>query len=258
MGPTYALDFEQEPWRRIEFDDLRGFFTGAYSSYEWWDDTGDDAPLRIEFTIGALRPAISTADAVDTSAGDASVQILDHSGEVVGAYPIWGVRMRYQEPGLVVVTAYAQLLAHRLAEAMWDSRRLGLPTENNSWAALPEEGREAWLEVVRVGASPVASDSRDRVIHLDGRQVTDLAGYFLALGEAVNGPGGYFGANFAAVTDCLLGGHGVEGALTLIWHDFEVARQSMTRVVQTGDGPMPCVDIAVSSLRENGVELIFP
>jgi barstar (barnase inhibitor) len=40
---------------------------------------------------------------------------------------------------------------------------------------------------------------------LDGRHVTDVDGFYCAVGEAINGPGGYFGWNTGAVDDCLRG-----------------------------------------------------
>ncbi|MGW0395489.1 hypothetical protein ACWDYJ_32365 [Streptomyces sp. NPDC003042] len=43
---------------------------------------------------------------------------------------------------------------------------------------------------------------------LDGRHVTDVPGIYLAVGEAVNGPGGYLGANPDALAGCLGGTFG--------------------------------------------------
>ncbi|MEU7913245.1 barstar family protein [Microbispora bryophytorum] len=49
-----------------------------------------------------------------------------------------------------------------------------------------------------------------RTYDLDGSHITDKAGFHLAIGEAINGPGGYFGCNLDALDDCLCGG--VRGA----------------------------------------------
>ncbi|MER7009230.1 barstar family protein [Dactylosporangium sp. NPDC000555] len=43
---------------------------------------------------------------------------------------------------------------------------------------------------------------------LDGRFVTDIEGFYCAIGEAINGPGGYFGWNLNALDDCLRGSFG--------------------------------------------------
>ncbi|MCX5606329.1 MULTISPECIES: hypothetical protein [unclassified Streptomyces] len=48
-----------------------------------------------------------------------------------------------------------------------------------------------------------------------------------ALGEAVNGPGGYFGRSLAGVSDALCGGFGTTAPFILVWRDHEVARRCL-------------------------------
>ncbi|WP_326739644.1 barstar family protein [Streptomyces sp. NBC_01022] len=43
---------------------------------------------------------------------------------------------------------------------------------------------------------------------IDGSEVTGLDRFWDVIGEAVNGPGGYFGRNLDAFADCLRGGMG--------------------------------------------------
>lgn len=43
---------------------------------------------------------------------------------------------------------------------------------------------------------------------IDGAAVTSLQDLYRAFGEAVNGPGGYFGGTLDGLFDCLLGGFG--------------------------------------------------
>ncbi|MFD6198781.1 barstar family protein [Mycobacteriaceae bacterium NPDC060252] len=43
---------------------------------------------------------------------------------------------------------------------------------------------------------------------VDGSHVHTRADFFIELGRAVNGPGGYFGSNLDALVDCLRGGFG--------------------------------------------------
>ena len=43
---------------------------------------------------------------------------------------------------------------------------------------------------------------------IDGRRVSSLEDFYRVMGEAVNGPGGYFGSNLDAFNDCLRGGCG--------------------------------------------------
>ncbi len=69
---------------------------------------------------------------------------------------------------------------------------------------------------------------------LDGRDFSSLQEFFVALGEAINGPGGYFGANFDALEDCISGGFGApETGWTLIWKDFGLSRARLGPDVDT-------------------------
>ncbi|MFJ8859179.1 barstar family protein [Streptomyces sp. NPDC102451] len=56
---------------------------------------------------------------------------------------------------------------------------------------------------------------------IDGSRITGLDSFWDAIGEAVNGPGGYFGRNLDAFADCLGGGFGTpeDGAFVIEWHD---------------------------------------
>ncbi|GGV56510.1 hypothetical protein GCM10010245_89460 [Streptomyces spectabilis] len=65
--------------------------------------------------------------------------------------------------------------------------------------------RQAWHDLVRERACRRAHSARPagHIYGLDGRHVTDESSLYLALGEAVNGPGGYFGGCLAALDDCL-------------------------------------------------------
>jgi len=59
------------------------------------------------------------------------------------------------------------------------------------------------------------------VIALDVRDVTDQEGFFCALGDAIQGPGGYFGWDSASFEDCLVGGFGITPPWTLRLGDEE-------------------------------------
>jgi len=63
--------------------------------------------------------------------------------------------------------------------------------------------------------------------HLDGRFVTDVEGFYCAIGEAINGPGGHFGWNLDALEDCLRGRFGAQTPFRLVWHDPTVAREHL-------------------------------
>ncbi|MFJ8075990.1 barstar family protein [Streptomyces sp. NPDC096176] len=64
---------------------------------------------------------------------------------------------------------------------------------------------------------------------IDGAEVTALDSFWKAIGEAVNGPGGYFGRNLDALADCLGGGYGTpdDGDFVIEWRDHELSRRAL-------------------------------
>ncbi|MFH9466470.1 barstar family protein [Streptomyces clavifer] len=56
---------------------------------------------------------------------------------------------------------------------------------------------------------------------IDGSEVTGLERFWEVVGEAVNGPGGYFGRNLDAFADCLSGGMGTpdDADFVIEWRD---------------------------------------
>ncbi|MGX1672508.1 barstar family protein [Streptomyces sp. NPDC055400] len=123
------------------------------------------------------------------------------------------------------------------ARPIWERWITGPPRAPGAWAGLGTRQREAWLELVRERAC--RRTHRDRptghVYELDGRHVTDEPGLYLALGEAVNGPGGYFGGCPAALDDCLGGTFGCTTPAALLWHSSATARAHLSQLL-TSDG----------------------
>jgi RNAse (barnase) inhibitor barstar len=93
---------------------------------------------------------------------------------------------------------------------------------------------------------------------LDGRFVTDVEGFYCAIGEAINGPGGYFGWNLDALADCFSGGFGACPPFRLVWRDAAVARRHL---VEGYDHrrlePAVTFDHLVDLLTEHGVEVVL-
>ncbi|MFJ7075465.1 barstar family protein [Streptomyces sp. NPDC098781] len=64
---------------------------------------------------------------------------------------------------------------------------------------------------------------------LDGGRIRTLEDFWLVIGEAINGPGGYFGRNLDALNDCLRGGFGTpeNDDFTVEWHDHAASRRAL-------------------------------
>ncbi|MEV7597161.1 barstar family protein [Kitasatospora sp. NPDC089797] len=123
------------------------------------------------------------------------------------------------------------------ARPVWARWFAGPPDTPGAWVGLDTRRRGAWLDLVRERAC--RRILRDRpaghAYELDGRHITDEPGLYLALGEAVNGPGGYFGGCLDALLDCLHGTFGYTAPAPLLWRDAATAREHLSRAL-TPDG----------------------
>lgn len=102
------------------------------------------------------------------------------------------------------------------------------PTDKNVWARYGRELRHEWCGVALAHRAGRPDRPPGVTYHLDGRFVTDVEGFYAALGEAINGPGGYFGWHLDAVDDCCGGGFGATTPFRIVWHDAAVARTHLT------------------------------
>ncbi|MCI3271277.1 barstar family protein [Streptomyces cylindrosporus] len=67
------------------------------------------------------------------------------------------------------------------------------------------------------------------VFVLDGTRISTLEDFWREIGEAVNGPGGYYGRNLDALVDCLRGGYGTpeDDDYVMEWRDHAVSRERL-------------------------------
>ncbi|GIE74798.1 hypothetical protein Aph02nite_07480 [Actinoplanes philippinensis] len=111
---------------------------------------------------------------------------------------------------------------------LWDMWRAGGPAEPDQWAALDRSGRYLWVQTAAVHRRRAPDKPDGTVYHLDGRHVTDLDAFYCAIGEAINGPGGWFGGDlFWLHENAVTGGGGATPGFRMIWHDSDVARRHL-------------------------------
>jgi RNAse (barnase) inhibitor barstar len=96
------------------------------------------------------------------------------------------------------------------------------------WHSLSHQERHKKLQQVRrVWCRRALSrlpDRSGRVIHLDGNWIDDVPSFYLALGDAINGRYGYFGACLDSLSDCLCGGFGALAPLTIYLSHYDKVR----------------------------------
>ncbi|MFD4772052.1 barstar family protein [Streptomyces niveus] len=64
---------------------------------------------------------------------------------------------------------------------------------------------------------------------IPGAEVTGLERFWEVIGEAVNGPDGYFGRNLDAFADCLAGGYGTpdDRDFVIEWREAGLSRRAL-------------------------------
>jgi len=114
---------------------------------------------------------------------------------------------------------------------LWEKWRSNIPQNKNEWISLTAQERRRWLEIVRTFHFQKGEiiDKTDEVYYLDGSIITDYTSFFCALGEAINGPGGYFGFDLTSLRDCLCGGFGAQVPFTIIWNDSKKSANMLDR-----------------------------
>ncbi|WP_440072003.1 barstar family protein [Streptosporangium sp. OZ121] len=143
---------------------------------------------------------------------------------------------------------------------VWERWRTARPDRINQWAGSVGADREEWLTVVfhnsrwRTGHPDRPSG---RTYDLDGTHVADKASFYLAIGEAVNGPGGYFGWNLDALSDCLRGRFGAEAPFTLVWHHSHIARESLAFSFEGAGAKATYFDVIHTVFEENRVDVVL-
>ncbi|MEV6276162.1 barstar family protein [Nocardia sp. NPDC051832] len=158
----------------------------------------------------------------------ASVNLLDATtGVQIGSYFVNDLRLltaRPSEAGLGLVDLTAQLITDAPSDAavLWDLVRSGQLDQLDLWRRYDHH---AWLEVALNrrchGPAPLPDKPPGATYVLDATGVNDEGSLYCALGEAVNGPGGYFGWNLDAVDDCLRGRWGAAAPFTLILRNVD-------------------------------------
>ncbi|MDI3407641.1 barstar family protein [Streptomyces cavernicola] len=208
----------------------------------------------------ALRRAL---DRGEEDLGTAVLRRLDRFGAPVqdaveGEVTAWIPSARGPGGGQVDLTL--QPLAERppsAAHDVWELWADGRPGMPDLWARCDGPGRSFWLTTALINRAHTAGDAAPgTTFHLDGRHITDEPAFFCALGEAVNGPGGYFGWGLDALADCLCGHFGARRPFTLVWHDAHIARRCLGVQPRTDVRPRTFEEL-LAFLTERDVEVVL-
>jgi hypothetical protein len=259
-SPRYAIRDAVEDLPLAVAADVHDFFVGGHVSGPAAAADLDEWTFTVSgFTPVPPLPPLGGGDAGSASLGYIKIQVLGGDGVPLGGYTAWDAELTRIGPDLHRLTCATAILPDRDAESVWELWRSGGPARTNLWTEVPVGRREGWLQVVALNA--FATGSANNVaspvgeIELDGSNIVDMASLYLAFGEAVNGPGGYFGWNLDALRDCLDGGWGATAKPKIRWRDFAVAQRNLTETRETLNGVESVLDIALSVIRRSGADL---
>ncbi|MEU4152059.1 barstar family protein [Streptomyces sp. NPDC026659] len=142
---------------------------------------------------------------------------------------------------------------------IWERWLAGPPDTSGAWAGLETRERGPWLDLVRERGCRLKHRARQpgHAYDLDGRHITDEPGLYLALGEAVNGPGGYFGSSPDALADCLRGNFGHTAPATLLWRDTATAREYLSHALSPEGEGYDLLGLVLDILIGGGMRVTF-
>ncbi|MEZ0109727.1 RNAse (barnase) inhibitor barstar [Catenulispora sp. EB89] len=119
----------------------------------------------------------------------------------------------------------------------------GAPAVPGTWARHDPAGRMEWLMLA--------------LANVGHQAVTNIRGLHCALGEALRGPGHYYGWGLDALDDCLGGGFGVRPPFTLVWQGSAKVRQALA-ADRVGDlDGAAYFDLLVRILERNNVTVVL-
>ncbi|TDQ53343.1 barstar family protein [Actinorugispora endophytica] len=157
--------------------------------------------------------------------GNANIHILGMNGDIIGSYFLGDVTIEgFYKKGILFDLKISGILFDRLTNdswKIWDFCKRGKIDSRNIWINFSREMKTAWLEVARVrmveNFGKLKNLESGSMFYFDGRHVVDELSFYCALGEAINGPGGYFGKGVDSFNDCLNGGFGAIRPFKLNW-----------------------------------------
>ncbi|WP_461007286.1 barstar family protein [Streptomyces capparidis] len=211
-----------------------------------------------------LRRALARGTRRALELGSAALETRDDRGEPFAELTLWTAVRAWRPSALGADLIDLELDRTHCppvpehTRPVWQRWLAGPPDAPGAWSGLGTRQRAAWLDIVRTrGCRRTRQDDRPagHAYELDGRHVTDVPGLHLALGEAVNGPGGYFGNCLAALDDCLRGGFGCTTPATLLWRDSGTAREHLSRALAPDGRPFDPFAEVLRALAEGGMRV---
>ncbi|MEU2746168.1 barstar family protein [Streptomyces collinus] len=181
------------------------------------------------------------------------LQVVDRQGQPIGAYYLGRVEAALGEAPSVSddehpdVDFVGYTCEYPKAGEIWKKWAEGV--ERGDWARQPPEWLGSWLHVAQTAwftsGKRASRYEAQQTVFLDGARITTRDAFFCAVGEAVNGAGGYFGSSHGGLIDCLRTAQREHAPpFRLVWRELPFSRNAL------GD---EFTDAVVSAFQEHGV-----
>jgi RNAse (barnase) inhibitor barstar len=213
--PLYRLAEEESGRELVTAHDIDGFFV-------------DDGEL-VSREVTMLGVGVTFDEGIRTLT-DVNIEVLRWDGIVLGTYFSGWVKLNGFKPGSGatgsrdLMTTFGYVSPYVGAGSIWRHWASGSPLRSGEWVDLPIELRPSWLHVAqnawfRSGRQARRYGTGNEWV-VDGGSITSVESFYCSLGEAVNGPRGYFGANLDGLEDCLRSSGLEYSAVQITWRDF--------------------------------------
>ncbi|MEV4604896.1 barstar family protein [Amycolatopsis sp. NPDC049253] len=220
-GLLYRLIGDRQEKLLAEAEDVKGFFVSSNEGH------GEVSFLNAQVSGDAPR----TND-------DTILLIVNNRRETIGEYFVGRVVFGSGEAAswrgnqsALEFRFFGNRCESPDAGAIWRRWASGVPVREGEWLNLSTSEQDSWLHVVQnswfTTGHRAARYGGDDVVRLDGARISTKTGFYCALGEAVNGPGGYFGSNLDALADCVRPNPGSKSLIGLQWGDFASSREAL-------------------------------
>lgn len=240
-APLYVLTDEESGGVLVAAEDVEGFFI----------DQEEESPEVVFLRAHQVSKSRRKIEG-------AILKIVNIRGETVGEYLInrvvlGNVNAEWSDgkTSSVAYRFFGNRCEYPGAAEIWRRWASGAALKKDEWLQWPEEYQDAWLHVVQnrwfATNHRAARYGVDDVVILDGTHIVTRAGFYCALGEAVNGPGGYFGSNLDALADCLSSDFGNTALMKVVWQNHRASQESLGR---------DFLDSIVAVMREFHVEVV--
>ncbi|MDG4828512.1 barstar family protein [Solwaraspora sp. WMMD1047] len=115
------------------------------------------------------------------------------------------------------------------AARVWARWTSGTALHAGEWLRWPNGCHDDWLHVVQNSwfstGRRAGRYGHEEEVEIHGSRMATVSGFYCELGEAVNGPGGYFGSNLDALADCVSSNYGGGRLVRVNWRGADTSRQ---------------------------------